>query len=58
MGRTVCFVVVAIALVVIDFMRQIQPFSCWRPTALQRKGMQRQDQEQKNVNESAHNWVW
>ncbi len=45
----------AVALLVIDFVRQIKAISFRRPAALQGKCMQRDDQEQKNGQESAHN---
>ncbi len=45
----------AVALLVIDFVRQIKAISFRRPAALQGKRMQGNDQEQKNGQESAHN---
>ena len=54
MNRTVIVVVMAVAMVVSHFMRQIKRVSPRRPATLQCQRMQGQDQEQKNANKSAH----
>lgn len=55
MDQTIFAMVMAVALLVIDFVRQIEAVSFRRPAALQGKCMQVNDQEQKNGKESAHN---